>query len=605
MITGKFWDFTTTIRNPDRFQDFAKVGEIFEGKKWISGDQIQIDFQIYLIKEKLYLKEETVSEDTVSLKRAKEIAKGRWKYPHMRGRNSFSPLKKLGICYLDKNKKIHLTNLGKELANDKIEPKDFFYNTLLKFQLPQHDKDSSYSKKKGYAIKPLIGTLQLIEKVNKLWEKKKKKAVGISKQEFDLFVPTLIDYKDIDVWAENLIKFRESLRNAIGKSKKDEIIDDWKRILASWSKNEWTKSKNQEKVRTIKNRFDEYGDNIRRYFRITGWIHLRGNGYHIDLNPRRKVETDSLLSMKSSPETFKNHEEYAMYLSDQTKPHLPWKTKEKLVEQYAVLKQTILEITKSQKIKLIITPLEENKITACSMKELEKEIGTIRLELQRVDMIAQENNLSLSENVCNVISDLTDLNKEKKGALELEYQITRGLIALDDGEITPNYPLGDDGEPLNTAPGGVGDIECVYTKFTMLCEVTLLTDGKQWVREGQPVTKQYHEFAGRSPKLKTFCLFIAPKLHDNTIGQFWFENNRNGKKQTKIIPITITQFIEILEVLKNIKIKNPKKTFSHEKLLKMYQEIINSMTKFNDEMDWRKNIQTILDLWKKEILSAS
>ena len=40
----------------------------------------------------------------------------------------------------------------------------------------------------------------------------------------------------------------------------------------------------------------DYGDNAIRYFRITGYIQIRGGGFWIDLEPRRLVEINSLLS---------------------------------------------------------------------------------------------------------------------------------------------------------------------------------------------------------------------------------------------------------------------------------------------------------------------
>ena len=600
-----FWNFTNSVRNPDRLHGFSKVLKKFEGKEWISGHQIQTDFQISLIQHKLYLINETIDEDNVSFERAREIASGRWSDPPMRGRNSFSPLSKLGLCYLDENKKICLTDLGNKLSNDEIEPKDFVYNVLLKFQLPQHDEDSSYRKIDGFSIIPLIGTLQLIDRVNKLELSRGKKAKGISKQEFDLFIPTLINHEKIEEWATNLIQFRDSFSLAKTRTEKESVIDKFQMNLSELSREEWISVENKNKVRTIKKRFKEYGDNIRRYFRMTGWIHLRGNGYYIDHDPRKKLETDLLLSMSSKPKQFDNDEKYSIYLSDQTQPQLPWKTKEKLIDKYLILSATINDISSSINKELGIELVSRSKLQQMSELEIEQKIQLTKSYLQKIDKAKQEQELTQTENISDVISGLDYLIKEGKGALELEYQITRGLIAIDDGDIKPNYPLGDDGQPLNTAPGGAGDIECFYANFNMLCEVTMLSTAQQWMNEGQPVTRHYREFSEQNPSLETYCLFVAPKLHPDTVGQFWFENNRSGSKQTKIIPITISQFVFMLKTLNSYKERSSKNKFHHENLLELYRKILATMSEFEDETDWRNNIQNLLESWKQDILNYS
>ena len=51
--------------------------------------------------------------------------------------------------------------------------------------------------------------LHLLSKINKKLEDTGKKPVGINMLEFDLFIPTLINYKDVDDCVDNIINFRE------------------------------------------------------------------------------------------------------------------------------------------------------------------------------------------------------------------------------------------------------------------------------------------------------------------------------------------------------------------------------------------------------------
>lgn len=601
------WNFTTAIRNPDRIQGFSTVLKDFEGKKWTPKSGNQENFQITLIQKKLYLAGVTANEENISLDRARKIAKERnWLDASLRGRMSLSPLSKLGLCYVDDKKILHMTDLGKKLSNNEIKVNEYFAQLLLKYQLPQHDKDSSYSKQKGYNIIPLIGTLQFINNVNKLCEKNGKKPVGISKLEFDIFVPTLINYKNIHKQADTLIRFREEFKKAKKPKERKLVYNKFTKLFADGKiKSNWHNS-NDKDVKDFQNTLHEYGDNIRRYFRISDWISLRGNGYYIDLNPRKQIENESILAMSCSPIVFNNDEEYSKYLSDLSKPKLSWKASEKLIEKYNLILKFTSEISKKYNIKQSITSLSNTQLKKLDQPGLESALQSANQELQRLDKLRQEHELINVDKISEVIQALKNLGRDGSAALELEHQTTRGLIALDDGIISPNYPIGDDGEPLFTAPGGVGDIECFYEKFNLLCEVTMLTNRQQWQNEGIPVSRHYRQFAEKRNFSETYCLFIAPTLHPDTVEIFYIENRKRSEdKRTKTIPFTISQFIEILELLIKLKQKTPKTQLIHEKLLKLYEKIIFSSTDSNDEIEWRDSVQPSLDSWKEEILANS
>ena len=175
------------------------------------------------------------------------------------------------------------------------------------------------------------------------------------------------------------------------------------------------------------------------------------------------------------------------------------------------------------------------------------------------------------------------------------------MIALDDGQIEPNYPKGDDGQPISHAPGGGADIECFYDKFNMICEVTLLTNQEQWKREYTAITEHFEDFIEKNKKNKNILLFIAPSIHDRTAKQFYTNNQWDEKVFGRAIPITISQFIEILKTLKFIRERKSSDKITHEQILVLYQMIIDSMKNFMYK-EWRQNIQSIIDKWIQEIL---
>ena len=601
------WNFTTTIRNPNRIQPFSTILKDFTEKEWSPTSGNQRNFQYKVIQNKLYLEDVTANEEQVSFERAREIAESRnWANgPDHRGRMSLSPLSKLGLCFVDDKKILHMTVLGEKLSNNEIKLNEYFENVLLKFQLPLHDKDKSYKKEKGYEIIPLLGTLQLINNVNEKLRQSGKKPVGISKLEFDIFIPTLIHYNQIDSQVDHLLQFRSEYRSVKSIKEKKKIINKFKKFFVTGDVlTEW--DTDNERVTTFKKTLHDYGDNIRRYFRLADWISLRGNGYYIDLNPRKKIENESILQMSCKPLPFPNDETYSQYLADPTQPTLPWKDDKQLIKKYTFISDTISEISNNNNIQSSHTTLSIQDLSLLSKQELESQIKIVTQELHLIDKLNQEKELINPKKIDEVIELLQNLGRDGSAALELEHQTTRGLMALNDGTIAPNYPIGDDGEPLFTAPGGVGDIECFYKKFNLLCEVTMLTNNKQWMNEGVPVSRHYREFSEKRNFSETYCLFIAPALNIDTAEIFFIENNKRSEhKRTQIIPFTISQFIEILELLSNLKQNDSQIKFSHEKLLKLYQEIISSSTSSEDEEKWLNSIQPSLDSWKKDILVNS
>ena len=68
-------------------------------------------------------------------------------------------------------------------------------------------------------------------------------------------------------------------------------------------------------IKKIWKNANEYTDNVIRYFRLTRFFYLRGNDYYIDLEPRRKIEIDSILETdNASAKRFASKAEYSTWL---------------------------------------------------------------------------------------------------------------------------------------------------------------------------------------------------------------------------------------------------------------------------------------------------
>jgi adenine-specific DNA-methyltransferase len=190
----KPWSITTTVRNPERMRSFLKVLKELEGQEWTKENQEK--YQILLIQNRLYgygnqqfynsLPQNKIDllEDLntqISFKDASDIFKMKnYEDPAMRGRQSVNPLKKFGFVLFEE-KILKISQLGHYFLSDDYDLGEVFFRMFLKWQLP-NPATSDYKKEQGVDIKPFIGTLHLINKVNQLEEKAERKAKGLSKR---------------------------------------------------------------------------------------------------------------------------------------------------------------------------------------------------------------------------------------------------------------------------------------------------------------------------------------------------------------------------------------------------------------------------------------
>jgi hypothetical protein len=599
----KPWSITTTLRNPERLRIFLIVLKQLENYKWNLENQRK--YQVLLIKDRFYgygssqfynglsQKQIDLIEDQtkeISFEQAEEIFNVKnYEDPAMRGRQSINPLKKFGFVVI-KDKKICITSLGKLFLRDDFDLGEIFFRSFIKWQIPNLDSDD-YKLEDGYDIKPFIGVLHLIQKVNEKSEKLEEKAKGISKEEFSLFCPTLVNYEDIDSYAEKIITLRENLK---GKTKQEQkiILDRYKKVFAQ----EFLGTSDATEIQKLLKNLKDYGDNAIRYFRLTRYIYIRGGGFYIDLEPRRSVEINALLDFDNAQsKTFRSKEEYLDYISDISKPKLPWETKEKLTE----IAVKLLEDIKLYEKEIGATPkifLDHKKLDEDSLKRFINDLRNYRRELQ--DKQNQQKSQEI-EQIKKYIEELKNIFNTDNKPILLEKLLSLGLNALNDAlKIKPNYPVGDDNEPTFTAPANTPDIECFYENYNAICEVTMLTGRDQWYNEGQPVMRHLRDFENKYQDKKAYCLFVAPKLHRDTINTFWsaIKYEYEGQKQ-RIVPLSINIFVELLKIL--VEIKENGKFLRHNELFSLYDKILEASTNLSDSNEWIKNISNTITSWKK------
>lgn len=194
----------------------------------------------------------------------------------------------------------------------------------------------------------------------------------------------------------------------------------------------------------------DYGDSILRNFRLTRFFYIRGNGYYVDLEPRRSVEIKELLSTLSlEPEVFNTEDEYIDYLGDSSVPELPWNNITDLTKTVKTLKVEIKDYEESLSIR------HKEFQTVNTVDEAKSLINSLRKYLQELQGEEIHEKSQELSNIKEYIGNLRNIFKIENRSLMLEKYSALGLYSLNDAEkIKPNYSVGDDNEPTFTAPAG-------------------------------------------------------------------------------------------------------------------------------------------------------
>lgn len=601
MFMVSLWSMSTTVRESDRIYGFLSVAKKIEGEVW---DTItQKKYQVLLVQYREYLNDPSNGQTFQRLnhEQIEWLSNKDRKMPYevaesiidakayvggaeMRGRQSMAPLKKLGLVYMDNSNRIAISDLGNKFINNEITFEEFFLDSLLKIQYP-NPLDDSYTT---WNTKPFISTLHLIRRVNELCELNGQKAKGISKDEFGIFALSLKNYYDVDKYANLIIDYRNQYETILDELEKKSFRESYISSLLPNFKEPITNS-------------IEYTDNMIRYFRQTKMIHIRGKyaNTYIDLEPRRKTEIESILAIDNGkPLDFPNAEAWLEYFSVYGTYVLPYENIEKLKKILDEINAEIRQLSFDNGVSY--EPIVYHGNDKTQFKEHIQKAREVRTFLQNLQLKKEYFDITKIDEVIKSLTLIYQRDRERllvnKPSLEFEKWMNVALNIFNDAHlIKPNTIVGDDNEPINTAPGGVADIECYYETYNAICEVTTLTSRDQWINEGQPVMRHLREFEVSSDKEQNYCIFVAPKLHQDTVNTFWnsVKYEYEGVRQ-RIVPITIPQLILLLEGVKKVHSKNKK--LDH----KIFGELLHKCsdtTGIKSSREWIPNVQRNIGDW--------
>lgn len=156
--------------------------------------------------------------------------------------------------------------------------------------------------------------------------------------------------------------------------------------------------------------------------------------------------------------------------------------------------------------------------------------------------------------------------------------------------------------PIDHAVGNKPDVEVYYDDFVLVPEVTLKTGATQYRDESMPVYRHVIDVKNAlDDDSPVFGLFVAPAIHGDTQGAFYLTGKHGlGGGQVTIIPITLDQFIDILEHFRLVLRKRGIKADDIKLLLLLFDKALG---RSENDKEWVNNFPECLENWKKQILT--
>ena len=517
----KIFSFSTTIRNPQRNSVFLECLNKFNGLVFDSKNS-RLYFE-ELVKNGIYklsnipskINEKLINDDILNDSEFEELLKlnpqiSSEEKINFRIRTQLKALESQGFLIFsrDKNKSIiTMTNLAFELINRKSYITDIYSKIMIGLHSKNPSRKTTLNKARVF-----LNTIFVIDLLKKEWEKLGNEAKGILKYEFKSFV---LGMKDCDYkkCVRDILEYRKNY----GLKENEKYISDY--------------LFNKLGLKKIKyDSLNDYADEVFRKFEMTGLLIARGKFKHIyyDFSNFNSKKIESLLETYKDYDfkEFPNIEEYINFL-DNIK--LPWIDSDKVRKEVIKQKAKSLNITLKDSDFENLNILEESLNQKFYNKALQSAIlqSDIKELLEELKILAS---LSNSKSKYDIPEPL-----------RLEY-----LLALILGKkygitkLYSNIIYNENGIPLSYAPAGKIDLE--YNDF--LFEATMIKNRNQQLNsETTSIARHMKESQDkRREYLRT--MLIAPYIHWDVTLFFKFCAK---EFESKIAPITIAKFIELIE----------------------------------------------------------
>lgn len=552
--TKHLFGFTSPRTIEKIIPEIQLLVENFRGEKWSGDDGVQLHYFDILYRSGFYEGEAYPADPALAA----------------RDRITRAP-KSLG--FIDLTPRIELTEAGSELITSS-RPHDIISKQLLKFQLPSPFHTPSPHIE--FFVRPYLELLRLINDLG-----------SISKTEIALFFLQLTHIDKYDSIVEKILRFRAEAK-AFGGSRKTYVSKCFEEEIAvifkSAIETEEYKTRESEEVslkkfiQTKRSNMLDYADAFARYIRATQLVTFERKTFRLIIAPYKKTEVDFILqSFERNPISFISQKDFKQYLFSSTNIRLLFDNESILVNKLNTLGVYVFEGQYSINGLKDLLESREEIILKEKIEETSKELKTYKDYDEIIDVFQQIQHREVPD-----------------PPLFLEWNVWRAFVMLNYARmIQNNFLLDLDGMPLNYAPGKKPDIELHYGSFGVIVEVTLSTGQKQYEMEGEPVSRHFGR-AKEELHENLYCIFIANQISEGTLS-YYFNLNRIYTKyyggKTKIIPLTIDDFVSFIEVGRNMDFNNP------EKLRLWLERLWERNQVCDNEIIWFNEIQDSIGKW--------
>ena len=526
----------------------------FEGQKWSGNEELQAAFFQTLFDSEYY-EGETFPTD-----------------PALASRDRMTRAPK-AFGFVDLQPNVKLTQAG-ELLLTENRLDETFTRQLLKFQLPS--PYHSQSKTVDFAVKPYLELLRLIKDVGSL-----------SKTEIALFFSQLTNIDKYDLIVSKIQKFRAESKKYVGSRKmyvaecfEKEILEIFEdEILSKKLKTRESSDSSLKKfIKTKRANMKDYADAFVRYIRSTELITFQKRTFRLIISPQKIEEVNFLLStIERLPFIFKSVKEFKDYLFNPFNVQLLSDNKDLLLKKLATLGLSKVDIT-------------------LEIEQLKDIYDELKIVVKTKNIEEKKKELKDYKELPGIIEVFEQIKKKDipDPPLFLEWNVWRSFVMLNYAKrIDGNFIMDIDGMPLNTAPGNKADLEIEFDNFAIIGEVTLSSGATQFKMEGDSVPRHFGNALKQFEK-DTYCIFIAPNIHEGCLAHFFNLNRFNTKHyggKTKIIPLSLEKFIEFVNIGVTNKFSDP------NKLKNWLDEQWTKNQTIEDEVAWMSEIEESILKW--------
>jgi hypothetical protein len=526
----------------------------FEGQKWSGNEELQAAF-FQTLYDSEYYEGETFPTD-----------------PALAARDRMTRAPK-AFGFVDLQPNVKLTQAG-ELLLTENRLDETFTRQLLKFQLPS--PYHSQSKTVDFAVKPYLELLRLIKDVGSL-----------SKTEIALFFSQLTNIDKYDLIVSKIQDFRAESKKYVGSRKmyvaecfEKEILEIFEdEILSKKLKTRESSDSSLKKfIKTKRANMKDYADAFVRYIRSTELITFQKRTFRLIISPQKIEEVNFLLStIERLPFIFKSVKEFKDYLFNPFNVQLLSDNKDLLLKKLATLGLSKVDIT-------------------LEIEQLKDIYDELKIVVKTKNIEEKKKELKDYKELPDIIEVFEQIKKKDipDPPLFLEWNVWRSFVMLNYAKrIDGNFIMDIDGMPLNTAPGNKADLEIEFDNFAIIGEVTLSSGATQFKMEGDSVPRHFGNALKQFEK-DTYCIFIAPNIHEGCLAHFFNLNRFNTKHyggKTKIIPLSLEKFIEFVNIGVTNKFSDP------NKLKNWLDEQWTKNQTIEDEVAWMSEIEESILKW--------